>query len=70
MGHSSSASSVAPGRAPRPEGQSTRMILLGTYPDWKIVLLPIILLQLILLVVGLGAIFAALGLASSDWDKL
>jgi homopolymeric O-antigen transport system permease protein len=46
------------------------MIFLGTYPDWKIVLLPVIVLQLILLIFGLGAIFAALGLASSDWDKI
>lgn len=45
------------------------MVLYGEYPGWRILLLPAVLLQLELMVFGIGCIFASLGLASTDWDR-
>ncbi len=45
------------------------MIWYQGFPDWHILLLPLVLLQMALLVFGIGCIFAALGLASNDWDR-
>jgi lipopolysaccharide transport system permease protein len=46
------------------------MIWYGSLPDWHIMLLPLVLLQMAVLIFGIGCIFAALGLASNDWDHL
>jgi len=45
------------------------MILYNTFPGWHIILLPVVILQMALLILGLGCIFAALGLSSNDWDR-
>jgi len=45
------------------------MIWFKVYPGWHIILLPIVLLQVSLLVFGIGCIFAALGLENNDWDR-
>jgi lipopolysaccharide transport system permease protein len=42
----------------------------GVYPGWRVVLLPAVLLQCMLLVLGVGTIFAVLSLQSKDFDKL
>ena len=45
------------------------MVLYNVYPGWNILLLPIVLLQLSMLILGIGCIFAALGLNNNDWDR-
>jgi lipopolysaccharide transport system permease protein len=45
------------------------MIWYGIFPGWHIILLPIVLLQVSLLVFGIGCIFASLGLENNDWDR-
>ncbi|SEH30270.1 ABC transporter permease [Magnetospirillum fulvum] len=45
------------------------MVWYGSYPDWRIILLPAVLLQIAVLIFGLGCIFAALGLSGNDWDR-
>jgi lipopolysaccharide transport system permease protein len=42
----------------------------GVFPGWRILFLPVVLLQVGLLIFGIGCIFAALGVGSNDWDKL
>lgn len=46
------------------------MVWQGVYPGWRIFLLPFVLLQCMLLVNGVGTLFAALSLESKDFDKL
>ncbi len=45
------------------------MGLFGEYPGWRLLLLPVVLLQMELLIFGAGCIFASLGLQSNDWDR-
>ena len=45
------------------------MIWLGVYPGWRIIFLPAILLQCILLSLGVGIIFASLSLTNNDFGK-
>ena len=45
------------------------LIYYGEPPSWRIILLPLVLLQITLLLFGAGCLFASLGLMSSDWDK-
>lgn len=49
---------------------SGMMILYGVHPGWHIIILPIVLLQVSLLVFGIGCIFASLGLENNDWDRI
>lgn len=46
------------------------MIWQEVYPGWRIVLLPLVLGQCMLLVLAVGTIFASLSLESKDFDKL
>jgi lipopolysaccharide transport system permease protein len=46
------------------------MIWQGAYPGWRVILLPVVLLQCMLLVIGVGTIFAVLSLESKDFDRL
>lgn len=45
------------------------MFAFGTFPGWHILLLPCLLLQLALMILGIGCIFAALGVGTADWDR-
>ncbi len=46
------------------------MIAFGTPPSWRLILLPLVLLQCALLILGLGGLFSALSLQSKDWQRL
>ena len=46
------------------------MIWQEVYPGWRIVLLPLVLGQCMLLILAVGTIFASLSLESKDFDKL
>lgn len=46
------------------------MLWQGVYPNWKLILLPVVLVQCMLLILAVGLIFAALSLDSKDFDKL
>ncbi|MBR8826625.1 MAG: ABC transporter permease [Gomphosphaeria aponina SAG 52.96 = DSM 107014] len=46
------------------------MLWQGVYPGWRILFLPFVLLQCMLLVNAVGTLFAALSLESKDFDKL
>ena len=46
------------------------MIWQEVYPGWRLVLLPLVLGQCMLLVLAVGTIFASLSLESKDFDKL
>lgn len=46
------------------------MIWFGAAPGALLVMLPLVLLQVVALIFGIGCIFAALGLGSGDWDRL
>jgi lipopolysaccharide transport system permease protein len=46
------------------------MIYYGLYPDWRIVLLPLVIVQMVLLVLGVGCVFTVLTLLSRDWHRL
>ena len=48
---------------------SGMMILYGVHPGWNIFFLPIVLLQVSMLVFGIGCIFASIGLENNDWDR-
>jgi lipopolysaccharide transport system permease protein len=41
----------------------------GVWPGWNLLLLPLVLLQVALLIMGVGCIFAALGVGTADWDR-
>ena len=45
------------------------MLWFGVYPGWNVLLLPLVLVQIALLIMGVGCIFSALGLGSNDWDR-
>jgi lipopolysaccharide transport system permease protein len=45
------------------------MVWFGVMPGWAILALPLLLLQLALLIVGLGAIFSVLSLQGGDWRR-
>ena len=45
------------------------MVSVDAYPGWRLLLLPVIVLQLCMLCLGVGCIFAALNLASEDWQR-
>jgi lipopolysaccharide transport system permease protein len=45
------------------------MVYFGVLPGWQILLLPLVMFQCIMLVLGLGTLFSALSLASRDWDR-
>lgn len=45
------------------------MIWYQTPPGINILLLPLVMLQVLVLIFGIGCIFAALGLGNRDWDK-
>lgn len=46
------------------------MVWFGVYPGWRMLLLPFVLLQTTLLIIGVGLIFACLILARTDFEKL
>lgn len=46
------------------------MLWQGVYPGWRIILLPVVIIQCMLLILAVGLIFAALSLDSKDFDKL
>jgi lipopolysaccharide transport system permease protein len=46
------------------------MVWQGVYPGWRVIILPAVLFQCMLLVLGVGTIFAVLSLQSKDFDKL
>lgn len=45
------------------------MIFFEAAPGMNFFLLPLVLLQVLVLIFGIGCIFAALGLGNRDWDK-
>ncbi len=45
------------------------MPVLGEYPGWRFALLPAALLQVGLLIFGIGCLFTSLGMASADWER-
>jgi lipopolysaccharide transport system permease protein len=46
------------------------MVWYATPPSANLILLPFVLLQTAALIFGIGCIFATLGLAGADWDKI
>jgi lipopolysaccharide transport system permease protein len=46
------------------------MVVFGQYPGWHIIMLPLVIAQLALFMLGLGALFAALSLQGRDWEQL
>lgn len=46
------------------------MLWQGVYPSWRLVLLPGVLLQCMLLILGVGTMFASLSLTNRDFEKL
>lgn len=45
------------------------MIWFEVYPGWKVLLLPLVILQCMLLALGIGLLFAVLRLNSRDWER-
>lgn len=46
------------------------MLIFGHYPDWRILLLPVVLLHMIVLSLGMGLIFASLTIEYRDFTKI
>jgi len=46
------------------------MLWYGVWPSWRIVLLPLVVLQCMILIVGIGTIVAAITLTNRDWERL
>lgn len=46
------------------------MVWHGVYPGWRILLLPLILLQCMILSLGVGTLFASLSLIKNDFERL
>lgn len=46
------------------------LVWFGIYPGWYLLMLPLVLLQCMALVLGLGLMFAALSIEYRDWDRL
>jgi lipopolysaccharide transport system permease protein len=65
-------SSILAGTVPLAVGVvplSVLMLYYGAAPGWRIVLLPLVLLQCAVLIFGIGSLFAALTLRSRDWER-
>ncbi len=45
------------------------MAVFGEYPDARLLLLPVVILQIMLLALGVGLIFCSLVLISRDWER-
>lgn len=45
------------------------MVVFGEYPDWRLLLLPVVILQIMLLALGVGLVFSSLVLLSRDWER-
>jgi lipopolysaccharide transport system permease protein len=45
------------------------MFIFGEFPGWRLLLLPVVMIQLWLLIFGLGSLFAGLGVSSADWER-
>ena len=45
------------------------LIYYGQMPDWHLLLLPLVIVQLMLLILGLGLLFAGLTIISRDWGE-
>ena len=45
------------------------MFWYGIGPSWRLILLPIIVLQCMVMILGIGTMFAALTLVNRDWDR-
>jgi len=45
------------------------MLWYGVWPSWRIVLLPLVVLQCMILIVGVGMIVAAITLTNRDWER-
>lgn len=45
------------------------MMFFGEYPGWRIIILPVVLLQVAVMILGIGCLFAALTLVSRDWER-
>jgi lipopolysaccharide transport system permease protein len=46
------------------------MVSFGEYPGWSLLLLPLVLAQLMLLVLGVGMAFSSLILTGRDWERV
>ena len=46
------------------------MVWTGTWPGWRLLFLPLVLLQVMALAFGAGLIFASLSLQYRDWDRV
>jgi lipopolysaccharide transport system permease protein len=46
------------------------MVWFGIHPGWRMLLLPLVVLQTTLLIIGIGLIFACLIIARADFEKL
>jgi len=45
------------------------MLWYGVWPSWRIVLMPLVVLQCMILIVGIGTIVAAITLTNRDWER-
>lgn len=45
------------------------MVIFGQFPGWRIALLPLVMAQVALLILGVGCLFAALSLLGRDWEQ-
>lgn len=45
------------------------MLWFGVYPAWRVVLLPLVLLQCMGLIMGIGATVASITLTNRDWER-
>lgn len=46
------------------------MLLVGSVPGWRVLLLPVVIAQTVLLAFGTGCLFAALSTFNKDWIRL
>jgi len=46
------------------------LVWYGIHPGWYLLMLPLVLLQCMALVLGLGLVFASLSIEYRDWDRL
>lgn len=46
------------------------MVWQSMAPDWKLILIPLVIGQVMLLSFGLGCIFSAISILSQDWERL
>ena len=45
------------------------MIWNGVYPGWRVIFLPLVIFQCLLLIMGVGTMFASLSLTNKDFEK-